>query len=1060
MNNSQQRLIAILLLLSGLCALIYQVGWLRELRLIFGGTTLASAVVLAIFMGGLGFGGLFWGRIADRYENPLRLYAFFEIGIALLAAISPFLLSLTQSVYFSLGGSLAMGPTVALLVRIGTSTLVLGVPTFLMGGTLPAVVRALENDADRGRRTLALLYGLNTIGGVCGVILATFFLLELLGTRMTIWSGSLLNLLVGLAALFLATRIGELQGEEVSKETPDTSVNAETDPGLVYSSATALSPYVIYTAAFLVGFSFFIMEIVWNRMLTPLLGGSVYSFGLVIAVVLTGIGLGGWIYSRGDQRFSSSITALAVTLSLEALALAFPFALGDRLAILAVFLRPFGDLGFAGLIMGWTIITSCIVLPASLVAGYQFPLLVNLLGVGRQDVGKHTGRIYAWNTFGAITGVLVGGMGLIRLLSAPGCWMASVVLLCLLAVALVIRSFFFKGRKILPGLSLVGVGAALLMITAEGPTAAWRHTPIGTGDVLLVGKNMNGVRDWLNESRRLIFWEVDGIESSIGLQAYDGLGFVINGKVDGNASRDAGTQIMGPFIGAILHPGPKETLVIGLGTGASAGWLADIDTVEHVDVMELEPAMLEVARRCSPANKNVLDNPKVNMIIGDARESLMTSDKKYDIIFSEPSNPYRAGIASLYTKEYYQAVEKSLQPDGYFSQWVQAYDVDSETLYVIAATLATVFQDVEIWQSSISDLIFVASKSKKEHSVPALRDRLRREPFKAALMVGWGVHGLEGFLGAKLAGPEFAQAIKAHQIQKGSINSDDKMLVEFGFARNTGPRSRPSIVGFRQSFKSVDGLKPRWTEEIDRALVNKSYSVMYPALIGSLISHGGRSPELAIWQTVYSSFLNQDYRTIPDIWQSGNWQPEYPLELAIISEAFADAGDPRAMKWSEKLSEFWPVEAKVILGRYFWKKGDVEKALKVMESAFLEYRDNPWPHEIVMTHALRLAADMALNHPEIAPRFYELLSVPFSVYNHDELRLFTLLTISTAIDCEHSAEVLELLEPNFPFKQKVLEFRQGCYEEIGSPRLKQAQLDLQEFNKSIPLPFTANFPEL
>ena len=166
------------------------------------------------------------------------------------------------------------------------------------------------------------------------------------------------------------------------------------------------------------------------------------------------------------------------------------------------------------------------------------------------------------------------------------------------------------------------------------------------------------------------------------------------------------------------------------------------------------------------------------------------------------------------------------------------------------------------------------------------------------------------------------------------------------------------------------------------------------------------------------------------------------------------------MKWSEKLSEFWPVEAKVILGRYFWKKGDVEKALKVMESAFLEYRDNPWPHEIVMTHALRLAADMALNHPQIAPRFYELLSVPFSVYNHEELRLFTLLTISTAIDCEHSAEVLELLEPNFPFKQKVLEFRQRCYEEIGSPRLKQAQLDLQEFNKSIPLPFTANLPEL
>ncbi len=1063
MNNSQQRLIAILLLLSGLCALIYQVGWLRELRLIFGGTTLASAVVLAIFMGGLGFGGLFWGRIADRYDNPLRLYAFFEIGIALLAAISPFLLTLTQNVYFSLGGSLAMGPTVALLVRIGASAVVLGVPTFLMGGTLPAVVRAVENDADLGRRTLALLYGLNTIGGVCGVILATFFLLELLGTRMTIWSGSLLNLLVGFAALFLATRIGAAQGEEASNLTPDISGNGADETGLVITSSTVLSPNFIYGAAFLVGFSFFIMEIVWNRMLTPLLGGSVYSFGLVIAVVLAGIGLGGWIYSIGNKRLSATVQTLAVTLSLEALALAVPFALGDRLAILAALLRPFGEIGFGGLLVGWTIVTTCVVFPASLVAGFQFPLLVNLLGVGRKDVGKHTGRIYAWNTFGAISGVLAGGMGLVRFLSAPGCWVAVVIMLCFLAGAFVLKSFFWQGRKVLPVFSLLGIGAALLLISAEGPTAAWRHTPVGVGNVSLTGKSSAGIRDWLNQSRRIIFWEVDGIESSIGLQAYDGLGFLINGKVDGNASRDARTQIMGPLISAILHPGPKKALVIGLGTGASAGWLADIDSVEHVDVMELEPAMLEVARRSSLANRNVLENKKVKMIIGDARESLMTSKQKYDIIFSEPSNPYRAGIASLYTEEYYHAVYDRLQPDGYFSQWVQAYDVDSETLYVITATLSTVFQEVEVWQTKLNDLIFVCSKSKKMHSMPALRDRLASEPFKSAMMAGWGVHDLEGFLAAKLSGPEFAEDIKERYVEKGLINSDDKMLVEFGFARNTGITAPPSITGFRQSFKSKDNIKPVWAEEfkeVDWSRVNKSYSVMFPEFIGELLRYGDNSQQLQNWQTVYSSFLMQDYRTILSIWQSGEWRPEYPLELAIIGEAFADASDQRAMKWAEELSEFWPVEAKIILGRYFWKRGEVEQAYTVMEAAFLEYRQNPWPHSTVMKHALDLVVEMAFNHADVGARFYELLSVPFSVYNQEDRRLFTLLTLSSTMDCEHGAEVLELIEPNVPFKKKVLEYRQRCYEETGSPHLKQARLDLEEFNETIPLPFTANLPEL
>ena len=162
------------------------------------------------------------------------------------------------------------------------------------------------------------------------------------------------------------------------------------------------------------------------------------------------------------------------------------------------------------------------------------------------------------------------------------------------------------------------------------------------------------------------------------------------------------------------------------------------------------------------------------------------------------------------------------------------------------------------------------------------------------------------------------------------------------------------------------------------------------------------------------------------------------------------------MKWAEQLSKFWPVEAKIILGRYFWKKGEVEQAYTVMEAAFLEYRQNPWPHVTVMRHALDLVAEMALNHAGIGARFYELLSEPFSVYNLENRRLFTLLTLSSTMDCEHAAEVLALMEPNVPFKKEVLEYRQRCYEELGSPLLRQARLDLQEFNEGTPTPFTAD----
>jgi hypothetical protein len=277
-----------------------------------------------------------------------------------------------------------------------------------------------------------------------------------------------------------------------------------------------------------------------------------------------------------------------------------------------------------------------------------------------------------------------------------------------------------------------------------------------------------------------------------------------------------------------------------------------------------------------------------------------------------------------------------------------------------------------------------------------------------------------------------------------------------------GRATVPSVTGFRHSLMALDASKPLWGEGIegvDWARVNRSYSIMFPSLIAELIARGDGSPELRNWQIVYSSFLNKNYPRILRTWKSGAWHPEYPLEYAIIAEAIAEAGDARAMKWCELLSRYWPVDAKVILGRYFWRKGEVEKAYQVFEAAFLEYRKTPWAHEIIMENSLNLVAEMAMNNKEIGARFFDLLLMPFSVYNLNERRLFTLLTISSTMDCEHAAEVLEFMEPDVPFKKKVLEYRQRCYEEIGSSRLKQARLDLQEFNHGTPAPFTADFSE-
>ena len=266
-------------------------------------------------------------------------------------------------------------------------------------------------------------------------------------------------------------------------------------------------------------------------------------------------------------------------------------------------------------------------------------------------MGKHTGLVYLWNTIGAILGALAGGFGFIPLFSATGCWKGVVVILLTLGFA-ALALHWRQSRNYVFGLVVIPVlfSSSLVFLNARGPTAAWRHSSIGVGLAPQLGQmNRNELQSWLNDYRRQIIWEKDGIESGLGILANDSISLIINGKSDGNAREDAGTQVMAPMIGAILHPGPKKAMVLGLGTGSSAGWLGQIGSIDKVDVVELEPAVLEMVRRSSPVNHNVLGNRKVNVIIGDGREFLLTTKDKYDLIVSEPSNPYRAGISSLYT---------------------------------------------------------------------------------------------------------------------------------------------------------------------------------------------------------------------------------------------------------------------------------------------------------------------------------------------------------------------------------------------------------------------------
>lgn len=1035
-----------LLLCSGFCSLVYQMVWLRELRLVFGSSTAATGMVLAVFMGGLGFGAVFLGRIADRRQNPLVLYGLLELGITACAALSPVLILLVRKLYLALGGFLAMGLPLATLVRIVLSALILFAPTFMMGGTLPAAARAGESPDDAGRRDLAILYGLNTVGGVLGASLATFYFIEILGNLATLWLASLVNGLIGAVALLLARNLQPKAG--VSPQQEQAAAASASSP----ENVTVFSRTVVYGAAFIAGFVFLLMELVWYRMLTPLLGGSTFTFGLILATALAGIGTGGTLFGLRRREVRTTPSAFALTCSLEALFIIIPFALGDRLAVFTALLKPLAAGGFPSQVLGWLLITVIVVFPAAIMSGIQFPMLIGLLGQGEKNIGRHTGTVYGWNTGGAIAGSLAGGFGLLPLLSAPGCWQLIVALLLILALGAVVLGGGLNRCSLrhIPA-AVVMLSALGLLLMADGPSAVWRHSAIGaTHYVDLANMNPNQLREWQNGIRREVVWEEEGIESSIALRAYEGLSFVVNGKPDGHAIGDAGTQIMGPLIGAILHPDPKRGMVIGLGTGSSAGWLAEVPTMEQVDVAEIEPAILEVARWCAPVNYNVLAHPKIRVQMGDGRELVQSGKDKYDVIFSEPSNPYRAGIASLYTREFYQSVRDRLAPGGYFSQWVQGYYIDGQTIRTIIATLASVFTSVEIWFTNDSDLLFVCSMANHPYSLPRIRQKITEEPFRTALYNAWGVSGVEGFLGAYAGRPEASRDIARQATKDSLINTDDRLTIEFGFARTAGRTGLFSTDELRQAIRKRNLHRPNLAEgEIDWAAVDENFFRIMLWSGKKISTDTGYSREQVLrWQS-YEAYSEENFQAILSAWQEGVLVQQNPLENAMLAEALAEVGDERAVEMAEGIRGLWPASSDGIIARYLWRKGEQENAYAVLAKALAGFRERPWQIKGVVAHSLTLAMEMAGSGVHTQDIF-ALLKEPFSVYQFEEYRKFALVQTGKAIDYQHGAEALAQWEPAVPWQEPLLEYRLACYNAIGSPLAAQAAKDLARFRAAKP----------
>jgi len=679
-------LLALCFFLSGLGSLALEVVWTRELRLVFGSTTLAASTILVAYMLGLGFGGLAGGRLAARLPSGVRAYGWLEIAIGAYALVVPWMLAQLPALNRTLLAGMDFWP--AVFVRFAIALGLLLVPTVLMGATLPILVTALVRRDQRIGSSTGLLYGLNTLGAVAGVFLATFVLFRLVGLAWTNRIGALLDVVVGLLALTVVDRGFRAAGGDVAPPAARTVAGAparERASGPPSTTRTGLL-LIVYGA---VGFTALLYEVAWSRALAVVFGSSIYAFASMLGAFLTGIALGSLVFRRWIDATRAPLQLLAWGIVvLAVLALGTTVVLPHLPQAFLWMVEHYG-LDSGRIAFGRVLMCMIAMLPPTLILGGLFPLVARVLGDALRDPGEAVGRVYFANTIGSATGAFCTGFLLLPWLGIRDT-LALGAGIDLLAAALVLvagaRSAGARAQALVP----LAATALLLVVPIPFDRQALTRGVFKAPEAELSFGIETAPVDGRSASE-LMFYR-DGINATVSVQREGGiLALRVNGKTDASSYGDMSTQVLLGQL-PLLFGGPaKKVLVIGYASGVTTGSVATHAAVERIDAVEIEPAIVEASRWFDDVSGSPLDDPRVRMVLDDARSYLAATDERYDVIISEPSNPWMSGVSNLFTREFFGIVKAALAPGGRLLQWVQLYALDPPSLASIIAALRSEF---------------------------------------------------------------------------------------------------------------------------------------------------------------------------------------------------------------------------------------------------------------------------------------------------------------------------------------------------------------------------------
>jgi len=765
---------------SGFAGLVYEIAWTRQLTLHLGHTTAAVSTVTAAFMGGLGLGAALGSRVTSRVSRrgALWVYALLELVVAFSAlAIEPSLRLAAPIFAWAYGADGT--DTIFSAVRIASSFAILLIPSIALGATFPMAVRVAVAGEARTGWAAGRLYAVNTAGAAIGSLAAGFFLIPILGLTGALFVG--MTATAGSVALALSIQRDVAEGvatglpashieqQDRRRDRPgrpgsrakasDARANAETEQRRFGLAATV----VVFT-----GFSTFVYEVVWTRVLAMIVGPSIYAFAATLTSFITGLALGSLAGASLARRSRRPSVPLAITLIATAAAACMSISLIGGSMLDSVPGASINTTGLARILLPHLAIAFGLTMPIAFGLGVAFPLSLELAG-GRDTMpARQSGLLYAVNTAASVAGSLVAGFVAIPRIGLQGSLVVATTSVLLGAFILLVTSPLSRRGRLVAIVPLLAV--VVWTITSPGWDREWQ----AAGAYLYSRFVPPGLDRRAALTAGTLLYYREGASATVSVKALTGhRSLSIDGKVDASTGRDMLPQKMLAHLPLLLHPNPRQVGIIGLGSGVTLASTL-VHPVVSVDVVEISPEVIEASRYFEDVNRRALDDARTRLVRGDGRTHFSFTSRRYDVVISEPSNPWMAGVAALFTQEFFQTVRGRLAPGGIFCQWAHTYDVSDADLRSIVATFRAAFPDGTMWLAGDGDLLLVGSTAPLESRLESISTAWQRPGVEEDLR-SVGMHEPFALLSLFVGGP---REISKYSAGAG-IQTDDRTALEF-----------------------------------------------------------------------------------------------------------------------------------------------------------------------------------------------------------------------------------------------------------------------------------------